>query len=49
MTALRQAGVLVHPGSYYRLPGHWVMTCVAAPPLLREGIARLAGLAHAKG
>jgi aspartate/methionine/tyrosine aminotransferase len=46
MAALRQAGVLVHPGAYYRLPGHWVMTCVAAPPLLREGIARLAGLAR---
>jgi aspartate/methionine/tyrosine aminotransferase len=39
--ALHEAGVHVHPGYYYSLPAHWVMTCVAREPLLREGIERL--------
>ncbi len=40
--ALQEHGVLVHPGYYYHLPpGYVVLTCVAEPGRLREGIARL--------
>lgn len=34
-------GVLVHPGHFYRLPGHLVMTCLGRPEHLEEGARRL--------
>lgn len=39
--ALQTRGVLVHPGHFYDLAGHFVFTCVAAPPTLTKGCARL--------
>lgn len=41
LRVLDEADVLVHPGHFYDLPGHFVMTCSAAPADLREGCARL--------
>ncbi|CAN5460868.1 pyridoxal phosphate-dependent aminotransferase [soil metagenome] len=38
---LREARVLAHPGYYYDMPGHLVVTCVAEPAALREGIGRM--------
>ncbi|MCC5875857.1 MAG: pyridoxal phosphate-dependent aminotransferase [Candidatus Sumerlaeia bacterium] len=37
MKLLREHGVLVHPGDYYELPGHLVMTLCAGAEKLREG------------
>ncbi len=37
---LEEHGVAVHPGHFYDLPRHAVMTCIAEPSLLRAGIAR---------
>lgn len=38
---LDNCGVLMHPGYFYGLPRHLVMTCVAQPDQLREGLTRL--------
>lgn len=40
----RAAGVLLHPGHFYHLPDHVVMTCAAGPDRLREGARRLNGV-----
>ncbi len=37
-------GVLLHPGHFYRLPGHIVFTCVAASPVLEDAMRRIRGL-----
>ncbi|HEY3998549.1 MAG TPA: pyridoxal phosphate-dependent aminotransferase [Candidatus Xenobia bacterium] len=44
LTALDKADVLVHPGHFYHLPQHVVMTCVARCEMLEEGALRLARL-----
>lgn len=42
LRVLDELDVLVHPGHFYDLPGHFVMTCVARPEDLAEGSGRLA-------
>jgi aspartate/methionine/tyrosine aminotransferase len=44
LEALTRAGVLLHPGYYYDLPSHLVMTCLAPPEVMETAIARLNGL-----
>jgi aspartate/methionine/tyrosine aminotransferase len=44
LDALDHAGVLIHPGHYYGLPNHWVMTCVAGEGTLEAAIGRIAGV-----
>ncbi len=39
---LRDFDVLVHPGYYYDMPGHIVMTCVQEPRRMRAGLAAVA-------
>jgi aspartate/methionine/tyrosine aminotransferase len=38
---LRDHHVHAHPGFYYDLPGHLVITCVPRPELIREGMRRI--------
>ncbi len=38
---LNDHGILLHPGDYYELPNHLVMTCHATPPWPIETIARV--------
>lgn len=49
LRALREGGVIVHPGYYYDLPGHLVLTCVASPEVLAEGVDRLNSLGLERG
>ncbi|MHB2020169.1 MAG: pyridoxal phosphate-dependent aminotransferase [Candidatus Xenobia bacterium] len=41
LRALNEIGVLVHPGHFYSLPEHLVMTCVPRPEVLRTAVPRL--------
>lgn len=41
LSLLSDHGVLVHPGYYYDMPGHIVMTAVATPEQLRLALARV--------
>ncbi len=41
LRALREQNLLIHPGYYYNLPSHLVMTCVSAPERLLDGLGRL--------
>jgi hypothetical protein len=43
-TLLREHGFVVHPGHYYDLPQHLVLTCLAPEQWLREGAKMLCGL-----
>lgn len=42
MRLLHERNVFVHPGFYYGLKGHLVMTTIATPDRLREGLRRMA-------
>jgi aspartate/methionine/tyrosine aminotransferase len=41
LTLLREHQVLVHPGHFYDLSQHTVLTCLARPAMLRSGIEHL--------
>ncbi|MCC6546467.1 pyridoxal phosphate-dependent aminotransferase [Candidatus Sumerlaeota bacterium] len=42
---LRDQGVLLHPGYFYGMPGHVIMTCVAKEELLQRGLQRVCDFA----
>lgn len=49
LALLERQGILVHPGYYYGLDSHLVMTCLAAPMVIATGLERLATWAAGEG